>query len=144
MNRFLLFFLFYFSQYAFRSRKFSVFTARIRSDNRESPILFQPERTYHSLKQLIKPVMNDLQNRRFMTIWRISSVCRIPPWFLLEKYANRNQSERFKSTRSSGTEPRLYHGNFGMYKEATDILVKNPGNRSPELKGSYYVVNRVL
>jgi hypothetical protein len=31
-----------------------------------------------------------------------------------------------------------------MYKEATDILAKNPGNLSPELKGSYYVVNRVL
>jgi hypothetical protein len=40
--------------------------------------------------------------------------------------------------RSSGTEPRLYHG-LGMYK-----FLKNPGNLSPELKGSYYVVNRVL
>jgi hypothetical protein len=62
---------------------------------------------------------------------------------LLEKYANRNQSERFKSTRSSGTEPRLHHGNFGMYKEATDILVK-PWQSVPRVKGSYYVVNRVL
>jgi hypothetical protein len=35
-------------------------------------------------------------------------------------------------------------GTLGMYKEATDILAKNPGNLSPELKGSYYVVNRVL
>jgi hypothetical protein len=32
---------------------------------------------------------------------------------------------------------------MGTMKEATDIL-ENPGNRSPELKGSYYVVNRVL
>jgi hypothetical protein len=62
---------------------------------------------------------------------------------LLEKYANRNQSERFKSTRSSGTEPRLHHGNFGMYKEATDILAK-PWQSVPRVKGSYYVVNRVL
>jgi hypothetical protein len=44
--------------------------------------------------------------------------------------------------RSSGTEPRLHHGNFGMYKEATDILQTLA--IVPRVKGSYYVVNRVL
>jgi hypothetical protein len=35
-------------------------------------------------------------------------------------------------------------GTLFMYKEATEILTKNSGKRSPALKGSYYVVNRVL
>jgi hypothetical protein len=34
-------------------------------------------------------------------------------------------------------------GTLGMYKEATDILVK-PWQSVPRVKGSYYVVNRVL
>ena len=35
-------------------------------------------------------------------------------------------------------------GTLVMYKEATEILAKNSGKRSPALKGSYYVVNCVL
>ncbi len=35
-------------------------------------------------------------------------------------------------------------GTLVMYKEATEILAKNSGKRSPAFKGSYYVVNRVL
>jgi hypothetical protein len=34
-------------------------------------------------------------------------------------------------------------GTLGMYKEATDILAK-PWQSVPRVKGSYYVVNRVL
>jgi hypothetical protein len=34
-------------------------------------------------------------------------------------------------------------GTLGMYKEATDILVK-PWQSVPRVKSSYYVVNRVL
>jgi hypothetical protein len=51
------------------------------------------------------------------------------------RYANRNQSERFKSTRSSAPEP---PPSWELYEEAT--FKKNPGNLSPELKGSYYVM----
>jgi hypothetical protein len=62
---------------------------------------------------------------------------------LLEKYANRNQSERFKARDQAALNLASIMGTLGMYKGYRHSC-KNPGNRSPELKGSYYVVNRVL
>jgi hypothetical protein len=97
MNRFLLFFPLL-PNIAFRSRKFSVFTARIRSDNRITNSIQPKEHTIDSLKQLIKPVMNDLQNRRFMINYMKDIEYKSDSALvLLEKYANRNQSERFKA-----------------------------------------------
>jgi hypothetical protein len=46
---------------------------------------------------------------------------------LLEKYANRNQSERFKARDQAALNLASIMGTLGMYKEATDILVK-PNN----------------
>jgi hypothetical protein len=60
---------------------------------------------------------------------------------LLEKYANRNQSERFKSDQAALNLASIM-GTLGC-KEATDILAK-PWQSVPRVKGSYYVVNRVL
>jgi hypothetical protein len=47
---------------------------------------------------------------------------------LLEKYANRNQSERFKARDQAALNLASIMGTLGMYKEATDILAK-PCNR---------------
>jgi hypothetical protein len=48
---------------------------------------------------------------------------------LLEKYANRNQSERFESNDQAALNLASIMGTLGCTK-ATDILAKNPGNRS--------------
>jgi hypothetical protein len=50
---------------------------------------------------------------------------------LVLKYANRNQSERFKARDQAALNLSIM-GTLGMYKEATDILVKPQW--SPELK----------
>jgi hypothetical protein len=62
---------------------------------------------------------------------------------LLEKYANRNQSERFKARDQAALNLASIMGTLGCTKRLPTFL-QNPGNLSPELKGSYYVVNRVL
>jgi hypothetical protein len=83
MNRFLLFFP-TFPNIAFRSRKFSVFTAKLDQTIENHQFYSnQKEHTIDSLKQLIKPVMSDLQNRRFMINYMkdIECISRIPPWF---------------------------------------------------------------
>jgi hypothetical protein len=55
-------------------------------------------------------------------------------FFCSKKYANRNQSERFKSTRSALNLASINNGNFGMYKEATDILAKKPWQSVPRAR----------
>jgi hypothetical protein len=84
--------------------------------------------------------MNDLQNRRFMINYMkdIECISRIPHWFLLEKYANRNQSERFKARDQAALNLPPSWELWGCTKEATNI------RKIPRVKGSYYVVNRVL
>jgi hypothetical protein len=86
----------------------------------------QKEHTIDSLKQH-KTCYEWPSKQGFMINYMkdIECISRIPHWFC-SKVANRNQSERFKSTRSS-TEPRLYHGNFGDVQRGYTFL--QTGNR---------------
>jgi hypothetical protein len=62
---------------------------------------------------------------------------------LLEKYANRNQSERFKARDQAALNLTSIMGTLGMYKEYRHSCKKTLQS-VPRVKGSYYVVNRVL
>jgi hypothetical protein len=135
MNRFCYSSSSTFPNIAFRSRKFSVFTARIRSDNRESPILFQPEEhTIDSLKQ--HKTCYEWPSKTgdlWSTIWRISVYKSDSAWFC-SKSMQIAISLNDSKARSSGTEPRLHHGNFGDVQRGYRHSCKKPCNRSPELK----------
>jgi hypothetical protein len=96
----------------------------------ESPILFQPkEHTIDSLKQLIKPVMNDLQNRRFMINYMKDIEYKSDSALVFfEKYANRNQSERFKARDQAALNLAIM-GTLGCTKRLPTFL-QNPGPQS--------------
>jgi hypothetical protein len=53
----------------------------------------------------------------------IECISRIPHLVFSKKYANR-QSERFKARDQAALNLASIMGTLGMYKEATDILVK--------------------
>jgi hypothetical protein len=68
----------------------------------------------------------------------IECISRIPHWFLLEKYANRNQSERFKARDQAALNLPPSWELWGCTKRLPTFA------NIPRVKGSYYVVNRVL
>jgi hypothetical protein len=75
--------------------------------------------------------MSDLQKQEIydQLYEEYQCISRIPPWFCSKKYANRNQSER--SERNDQAALNLASmGTLGDVQEATEILAKNPGNRS--------------
>jgi hypothetical protein len=123
MNRFLLFFPLLLFPILLFAQENSASLLRELDQTIENHQFYsnQKEHTIDSLKQLIKPVMNDLQNRRFMINYMkdIECISRIPHWFCSKKYANRNQSERFKARDQAALNLASIMGTLGMYKVPT-------------------------
>lgn len=107
----------------------------------------QKEHTIDSLKQLLKPTLSDLQKQKvYGELYEEYRVYKSDSALVFARKSMQIAIRLNDPKRSDQAALNLASimGTLGMYKEATDILTKNPGNRSPELKGSYYVVNRVL
>lgn len=107
----------------------------------------QKENTIDSLKQLLSPAMSDLQKQDiYGQLYEEYRVYKSDSALVFARKSRQiaiNGNDINKSNQAALNLASIM-GTLGMYKEATDILEKNPGNRSPELKGSYLVVNRVL
>jgi hypothetical protein len=91
----------------------------------------QKEHTIDSLKQLIKPVMNDLQNRRFMINYMkdIECISRIPHCFCsksMQIAISLNSKARDQAALNLPPSWELWDVQRG-YRHSC----KNPGNRSP-------------
>jgi hypothetical protein len=95
----------------------------------------QKEHTIDSLKQLIKPVMNDLQNRRFMINYMkdIECISRIPHWFCSKSMQIAISLNDSKARDQAALNLASIMGTLGCTKRLPTFL-QNPGNRSPELK----------
>jgi hypothetical protein len=107
----------------------------------------QKEHTIDSLKQLVKPAMSDLQKQEiYDQLYEEYRVYKSDSALVFARKSMQIAISLNDPKRNDQAALNLASimGTLGMYKEATEILAKNPGNRSPELKGSYYVVNRVL
>jgi hypothetical protein len=149
MNRFLLFFpLLLFPILLFAQENSASLLRELDQTIENHPFYSnQKEHTIDSLKQLIKPVMNDLQKQEIYD--HLYEGYRVYKSDSALVFARKSMQIAISLNDSKARDQAALNlasimGTLGMYKEATDILVKNPGNRSPELKGSYYVVNRVL
>jgi hypothetical protein len=107
----------------------------------------QKEHVIDSLKQLVKPAMNDLQKQEiYDQLYEEYRVYKSDSALVFARKSMQIAISLNDPKRNDQAALNLASimGTLRMYKEATEILAKNPGNRSPELKGSYYVVNRVL
>jgi hypothetical protein len=107
----------------------------------------QKENTIDSLKQLLRPAMSDLQKQEiYGQLYEEYRVYKSDSALIFARKSRQiaiNGNDINKSNQAALNLASIM-ATLGMYKEATDILAKNPGNRSPEIKGSYYVVNRAL
>lgn len=107
----------------------------------------QKEHTIDSLKQLLKPTLNDLQKQ--LIYYELYKEYRVYKSDSALVYARKSMQIATslndpKTSTQSALNLASIMGTLGMYKEATDILSKNSNKQSPELQGDYYVVNRVL
>jgi hypothetical protein len=118
-----------FPNIAFRSRKFSVFTARIRSDNKNHQF-YSNQRTHHSFPN-IKPVMNDLQKQEIYDQLYEGYQCisRIPPWFCSKSMQIAISLNDSKARDQAALNLASIMGTLGIQR-ATDSC-KKPNNRSP-------------
>ncbi|CAM2851084.1 DUF6377 domain-containing protein [Flavobacterium frigoris] len=107
----------------------------------------QKEHAIDSLKLLLKPALSDLQKQEvYDQLYEEYRVYKSDSALVFARKSVQIATRLKDPKRSDQAALNLASimGTLGMYKEATDILAKNPGNHSPELKGAYFVVNRVL
>ncbi|MEZ7498332.1 DUF6377 domain-containing protein [Flavobacterium sp. Arc3] len=149
MNRFLPFFFVLFLPALLLAQENSASLLRELDQTIENHQFYsnQKEHTIDSLKQLLKPALSELQKQEvYDQLYEEYRVYKSDSALVFARKSMQIAIRLDDSKRSDQAALNLASimGTLGMYKEATDILAKNPGNRSPELKGSYYVVNRVL
>lgn len=107
----------------------------------------QKEHTIDSLKQLLKPTSSDLQMQElYDQLYEEYRVYKSDSALVFARKSMQIAIRLKDSKRSDQAALNLASimSTLGMYKEASDILAKNQGNSSPDLRGSYYVVNRML